>query len=68
MTNDNYFLWALPVLGSVVVALQLGYGRVVISPWRVVEKAEDEGRFWLFIVAESLLVLILVGQALSAKG
>jgi hypothetical protein len=68
MTNKDPLLWALPLLGLFVVALQLRYGRVVISPWRFVEKAEDEGRFWLFIVAESLLVLILVGQALFAKG
>jgi hypothetical protein len=66
MTNELAFLWALPVLVAACVLLQLYYGRVVVSAWRTAEKSDNEGRFWLFIVAESVLVLILVGQATTA--
>jgi hypothetical protein len=63
MSNEHVFLWVLPVLVAAGVVLQVHYERVVISAWRTVEKSENEGRFWLFIVAEGLLVLILIGQA-----
>jgi hypothetical protein len=66
MTNAHAFLWVLPVLAAACVVLQVRYERVVITPWRTVEKGENEGRFWLVIIAESLLVLILVGQAATA--
>jgi hypothetical protein len=66
MTREHAFLWALPVLVAVCVALQLYYDRVLVSAWRTIEKRDNEGRFWLFIVAESLLFLILVGQAFFA--
>jgi len=66
---NDLFPWTLPALAAAGVGLQLRYGRIPLgwtpSGWHVVERAHDEGRFWLFIVAESLLVLILVGQALS---
>ena len=65
MENEYAFLWALPVLMAVCVALQLYYGRVVVGFWRTMERSENEGRFWLFIVGESLGVLVLLGQALS---
>jgi hypothetical protein len=68
--NGQAFLWLLPVFGAAVLALQVRHGRIPLywtpKGWRVVEKASDEGRFWLFIVAEGFLVFILIGQALSA--
>ena len=67
MIDKNLFLWALPVFCLVFVVAQLRYDRVAISPWRIIEKTEDKGRFWLFIVADSLLVLVLIGQAISAN-
>jgi len=51
VTNEHVFLWVLPAL---------------VGRWLTMEKAENEGRFWLFIVAQVLLVIILIGQALSA--
>jgi hypothetical protein len=66
MTSEQAFLWILPALVGFCVVLQLIYGRVAVGPWRTIEKSAEEGRYWLFIVAESLLVLILIGQALSA--
>jgi len=66
MANEHAFLWALPVLVAASVVLQLYHGRIVVGAWRTAEKSENEGRFWLFIVAESLLVLILIGQAATA--
>ena len=66
MANEHAFLWALPAIVGFGVVLQLIYGRVAVDPWRTVEKSENEGRYWLFIVAESLLVVILIGQALSS--
>ena len=65
MANEHAFLWSMPVLMAFCVALQLYYGRVVVGPWRTLERSENEGRFWLFIVGESVAVLVLVGQALS---
>lgn len=65
MANEHAFLWSLPVLMALGVALQLYYGRVVIGAWRTMERSENEGRFWLFIAAESLAVLVLVSQAIS---
>ena len=67
MPNENAFFWSLPVLMAVCVALQVYYGRVVIGAWRTMERSENEGRFWLFIVAESVAVLVLIGQALSGS-
>jgi hypothetical protein len=64
MANEHAFFWSLPVLMTLVVALQLYYGRVVIGAWRTMERGENGGRFWLFIVAESVAVLVLVGQAI----
>jgi len=64
MADEHAFLWALPALAAFCVVLQVIYGRVAVEPWRTLEKSENEGRYWLFIVAESLLVLILIGQAL----
>lgn len=67
--DKQAFFWALPALMALTVGLQLRYRRIVIgwtsNGWSFVEKTEDEGRFWLFIVAESAVVLILIGQALS---
>jgi len=62
----NAFLWALPALVAFCVVAQLIYGRVAVGPWRTVDKSENEGRYWLFIVAETLLFLILLGQAFFA--
>lgn len=68
--NEHAFLWALPVLLAAFLGLQLRYGRVVVGwsagGWRFVDKADNEGRFWLFIGAEGLVVVLLIGQALSA--
>jgi hypothetical protein len=68
--NEQAFLWILPALVAAVVGLQLRYGRIPLgwsaSGWRVVDRARDESRFWLFIGVESLLVLVLIGQAISA--
>ena len=66
VTNEHVFLWVLPALAAAAIGLQLRYGRVVVGRWLTMEKAENEGRFWLFIVAQVLLVIILIGQALSA--
>jgi hypothetical protein len=67
--NDDGFLWLLPALMAAVVGLQLRYGRILVGwsggDWRFVEKVEDEGRFWLFIVGEGLVTVFLIGQALS---
>lgn len=68
--NENAFLWALPTLLAACVGLQLHFGRAVLGwsagEWRFVEKAADEGRFWLFIAGEGFVVLLLIGQALLA--
>ncbi len=68
--SDDAFLWALPALAAVAIGFQLYAGRIPLcwTPrgWQIVEKAKDEGRFWLFIIAEMLLVLLLIGQAFSA--
>ena len=68
--NEHAFLWTLPALVAVFVGLQLLYGRIVLGwtagQWRSLEKTDNEGRFWLFIVGEGLLVLALIGQALLA--
>jgi hypothetical protein len=65
--NEKTFLWALPCLGAVVVAAQLYAGRIRLyrapREWQRVDKTVDPGRFWLFIVAELLLIVILIGQA-----
>jgi len=67
--NEHAFFWALPALVALGIAFQLRAGRIRLyrapKAWRLVEKEKDEGRFWLFIVAEVLLVFILIGQALS---
>lgn len=65
MVNEQAFLWSLPLLMAFCVVLQLYYGRVVTGAWRTMERTENEGRFWLFIIAESAAVLVLIGQALS---
>ena len=67
MTKEHAFLWALPVLVAACVGLQLYYGRVAVNPWRTADRSENEGRFWLFIIAETALVLILIGQAATAS-
>jgi len=64
MEHERAFLWALPALIALGIALQLYYGRVVVSAWRTAEKVDNEGRFWLFIVAEAFLFFILIGQAI----
>ena len=68
--SEQAFLWTLPVLVAAVIGLELRYGRIPLgwtpSGWRMVERTQDEGTFRLLIIAESLLVLILIGQALSA--
>ena len=70
MMNEHTFLRILPALVAVAMVFQLRSGRIRFyqapKKWRLVEKESDEGLFWLFIVAEGLLVLILIGQALSA--
>ena len=68
--NEHAFLWALSALLAAFVGLQLRHGRAVLGwsagEWRFVEKADNEGRFWLVMAAESLVVLLLIGRALSA--
>jgi hypothetical protein len=68
--NEQAFLWILPALVAAVIGLQLRYRRIPLgwsaSGWHVVDRARDESRFWLFIGVESLLVLVLIGQAISA--
>lgn len=66
MAKEHAFLPALPALVAFCVVVQLFYGRVAVYPWRTVDRSENEGRYWLFIVAETLLFLILVGQAIFA--
>lgn len=70
--NEDAFLLALSALLAAFVGLQLRHGRAVLGwsagEWLFVEKADNEGRFWLFIAGESLVVLLLIGQALSARG
>jgi hypothetical protein len=66
MENEHAFLWALPVLVALGIVLQLHYKRIIVSAWRTAEKSENEGRFWLFIFAQCLVVLILIGQAATA--
>ncbi len=67
--NDLAFFWALPAFVALVVVLELRAGRIPLywtaRGWHIVEKEQDEGRFWLFIVAEVLLMLILISQAIS---
>jgi hypothetical protein len=66
---DHAIFWFFPALVAFSIVLQLRYGCIPLGwipgKWQGVEKAEDEGRFWLYIVAQCLLVLILIGQALS---
>jgi hypothetical protein len=70
VTSEEGFLWVLPTILTVAIGFQLRAGRVPLywTPrgWRVVEKSRDEGRFWLFILAEVAATIILIGQALSA--
>lgn len=67
--DDRAFFWSLPALMAVCIALQLSYGRLGLhrapKEWQNVGRESDPGRFWLFIMAEALAVLILIGQALS---
>ena len=67
---NDLFLWILPVLAAAAIGLQLRYGRVPIgwapNGWRIIERTQDERRFWLFIVAQILVAFILLGQALTA--
>ena len=67
--NDQTLFWIFPVLVVVASLLQLYTGRLglMMAPkqWLGVTKEKDEGRFWLFILAEVLLAFILIGQALS---
>ena len=67
--NEHVFFWSLPVLVAVCIVVQLRAGSIRLykapKEWQLVEKEKDEGRFWLFIVAEVLLVFILIGQAIS---
>jgi len=69
IVNEHAFFWTLPALVAVAIFVQLRSGTIRLyqapKEWRFVEKEKDEGRYWLFIVAEGLLVLILIGQALS---
>jgi hypothetical protein len=54
---------------AVCIALQLRYGRLGLhrapKEWLNVERESGAGRFRLFIVAEALAFVILIGQALS---
>ena len=65
--NERAFFWSLPVLVAVWVVFQLRAGRIRLykapKEWQLVEREKEEGRFWLFIVAEVLLFFILIGQA-----
>ena len=67
--DERAFFWSLPALVAICIALQLHYGRLGLhrapKEWLNVEKEKDPGRFWLFILAEVLLLFILIGQALS---
>ena len=67
--SQQAFFWILPLVVVVCILFQLGTGRIRLymapEEWQLVEKEKDEGRFWLFILAEVLLVFILIGQALS---
>ncbi len=57
-------VWSMAVLMAMFVAMQLYYGRVVVGHMRTMERSENEGRFWFFIVGYSLAVPVLVGLAL----
>ena len=67
--DDRAFFWSLPVIMAASVALQIRCGRLGLlsapKEWRNVRRESDPGRFWLFIVAETLAVFILIGQALD---
>jgi hypothetical protein len=67
--DERALFWIFPALGVAAIAFQLRSGRIAFGlppgKWRVVEKEQEEGRFWLCIIAEGLLVLILIGQALA---
>jgi hypothetical protein len=66
--DDGTFLWWLPVLVAVAVIAQLSAGRAVVGwtpkGWEAVDKTDNAMKYWLFITAEIILMLILVGQAL----
>jgi hypothetical protein len=68
--NEHAILWALPILAAFAVAMQLYAGRVLLGRaprgWHYVEKSGEPRRYWLFLSAELLLVLILIGQAASS--
>lgn len=67
--SNHVFFWLLPAFGAAFLGSQLYTGRIPLywNPrgWVIIEKEQDEGRYWLFIIAQFLLVLILAGQALS---
>jgi hypothetical protein len=67
--NNQAIFWIFPVLVGVAILLQLYTGRLGLmwapKQWLGVTKDNDEGRFWLFIVAEFLLLIVLIAQALS---
>jgi hypothetical protein len=68
--NEQHFLWTLPALCLAVIGLELWYGRVPLgwtqSGWWVLEKKRGSGRFWLVVVAQSVVVVLLMSLAFSA--
>ena len=56
---------ALAFVLGLAVQLSTGEIRLYMGPksWREVSKAEDPGRFWAFIIAELVVLVALLTQA-----
>jgi hypothetical protein len=55
------FPWLIAALFAVGIAIQLRVGFIKLykapKEWRFVDRNEDPGRYWLFIVAETIALI-----------
>lgn len=65
MAAFNWFLVAAMALALLYI-LRTGHIRNYMGPqsWRRVNRQDDPGRFWAFVVAMALVIAALIGQAM----
>jgi hypothetical protein len=61
LTGPAWFAWVIAVLLAVCIAIQLRVGFIKLyrapKEWRFIDKNDDPGRYWLFIVAEAIAMI-----------
>jgi len=69
MAGPPIFPWVIGALVALGIAVQLHAGRIRLymapKAWQEVSKTEDPGRFWLFVAAETILMIGAVAVAIS---